>query len=275
MNMKSNVKRYLAALLTVIMIFQQSGANAIFASSENIPAATTTEEEVAAQSEEPEEEEPDAEEPEEEDPEQTPEEQPDEDQQEPEAPEEPEQPQTPEEPETSEEPEQPKDETKSQDMDGESNDAIVSSSGYIYSNDLNNFITNVSFKEAGSENSVEDGDGNVILKKNREYTLDLSFVEQENAGGFQFQSPLTYDLKSKLGNDFDYVNAGGTVDIIVTDTNTNQKVTVTGTYSFSTDGQLIVNLPDDDTLNRAGDAQFNVKLNVKTTETITGKKYYF
>lgn len=83
MNMKSNVKRYLAALLTVIMIFQQSGANAIFASSENIPAATTTEEEVAAQSEEPEEEEPEAEEPEEEDPEQTPEEeQPDEDQQE-------------------------------------------------------------------------------------------------------------------------------------------------------------------------------------------------
>ena len=82
MNMKSNVKRYLAALLTVIMIFQQSGANAIFASSENIPAATTTEEEVAAQSEEPEEEEPEAEEPEEEEPEQTPEEQPDEDQQE-------------------------------------------------------------------------------------------------------------------------------------------------------------------------------------------------
>lgn len=77
MNMKSNVKRYLAALLTVIMIFQQSGANAIFASSENIPAVTTTEEEVAAQSEEPE-----VEEPEEEEPEQTPEEQPDEDQQE-------------------------------------------------------------------------------------------------------------------------------------------------------------------------------------------------
>ena len=86
MNMKSNVKRYLAALLTVIMIFQQSGANAIFASSENIPAATTTEEEVAAQAEEaeeePEEEEPEVEEPEEEEPEQTPEEQPDEDQQE-------------------------------------------------------------------------------------------------------------------------------------------------------------------------------------------------
>ena len=66
MNMKSNVQRYLAALLTVIMNFQQSGANAIFASSENIPAATTTEEEVAAQSEEPEEEEPEVEEPEEE-----------------------------------------------------------------------------------------------------------------------------------------------------------------------------------------------------------------
>lgn len=86
MNMKSNVKRYLAALLTVIMIFQQSGANAIFASSENIPAATTTEEEVAAQAEEaeeePEEEEPEVEEPEEEELEQTPEEQPDEDQQE-------------------------------------------------------------------------------------------------------------------------------------------------------------------------------------------------
>lgn len=55
MNMKSNVKRYLAALLTVIMIFQKSGVNAIFASSENIPAATTTEEE-EPEVEEPEEE---------------------------------------------------------------------------------------------------------------------------------------------------------------------------------------------------------------------------
>ena len=75
MNMKSNVKRYLAALLTVIMIFQQSGANAIFASSENIPAVTTTEE-VAVQSEEPAESEPVPQAEEEQQPEQTPEAEP-------------------------------------------------------------------------------------------------------------------------------------------------------------------------------------------------------
>ena len=93
MNKKNNVKRYLAALLTVIMIFQQSGVNAIFASSENIPAAATTEEEVAAQAEEAEEEpeEEEVEEPQE--PTESPEPEQPEDLQDPEEPKEPEQPQ--------------------------------------------------------------------------------------------------------------------------------------------------------------------------------------
>lgn len=92
MNKKNNVKRYLAALLTVIMIFQQSGVNAIFASSENIPEAATTEEEVAAQAEEAEEE---------------PEEEEVEEPQEPTESPEPEQPEDPQDPEEPKEPEQP------------------------------------------------------------------------------------------------------------------------------------------------------------------------
>ena len=44
MTRKSKVRRYLAAILTVIMIFQQSGTNAIFANGEDISAVATTEE---------------------------------------------------------------------------------------------------------------------------------------------------------------------------------------------------------------------------------------
>ncbi len=45
MTKNNKVKRYLAAMLTVIMIFQQSGTNAIFANGDNTPAAVTAEEE--------------------------------------------------------------------------------------------------------------------------------------------------------------------------------------------------------------------------------------
>lgn len=276
----TKVRRYLAAILTVLMIFQQATTSVIYASSE--AAVPTVTEAPAAQTEETPEKQ--VEETPEEVVEETQSEMP-EPEQTTESSEEPEEsveeePETQEESEVVPEPEEPGNGIEMQNVDEEANgvmalSAEANSSEYVYSNDLNQFITNVNFSESSSGNSVEDGNGNITLKKNREYTLDLSFAEQENAGGYQFRNPLTYDLKSKLGNDFDYVNAGGTVDIIVTDTNTNQKVTVTGNYNFSADGKLVVNLPDNDTLNRAGDAQFSVKLNVKTTETITGKNITF
>ncbi len=47
MNKKNKVKRYLAGLLTVLMIFQQSGMNSILADSDEIPAAFVSEEELS------------------------------------------------------------------------------------------------------------------------------------------------------------------------------------------------------------------------------------
>ena len=47
MNKKNKAKRYLAGLLTVLMIFQQSGMNSILAYSDEIPVTFAAEEELA------------------------------------------------------------------------------------------------------------------------------------------------------------------------------------------------------------------------------------
>ena len=47
MNKKNKAKRYLAGLLTVLMIFQQSGMNSILADSDEIPVTFAAEEELA------------------------------------------------------------------------------------------------------------------------------------------------------------------------------------------------------------------------------------
>lgn len=47
MNKKNKAKRYLAELLTVLMIFQQSGMNSILADSDEIPVTFAAEEELA------------------------------------------------------------------------------------------------------------------------------------------------------------------------------------------------------------------------------------
>ena len=47
MNKKNKAKRYLAGLLTVLMIFQQSGMNSILADSDEVPVTFAAEEELA------------------------------------------------------------------------------------------------------------------------------------------------------------------------------------------------------------------------------------
>ena len=269
MNMKSNVKRYLAALLTVIMIFQQSGANAIFASSENIPAATTTEE-VAVQSEEPAESEPVPQAEEEQQPEQTPEAEPE---QTPETtPEETPAPEvtpetTPEVTETPEEtpaPEEPKDENQEKDPEDSANEiAELEGEGanlIVPSTNLNDFVTSANFV-----NAKTDANGKLILVPGKTYEIDLSFAEIEQVKQMATDQTLIYSYPADLTPSAQ--NGEFTVHAIVG----SNDYEVKGTYEI-VNGQIRMTLdPNDPNFKAVNDAS-NVTLSVKLKASLNNSE---
>ena len=272
----TKVRRYLAAILTVLMIFQQATTSVIYASSE--AAVPTVTEAPAAQTEEiPEKQ---VEETPEEvveetqsktsESEQTTEgsEKPEESvEEEPETQEESE---TPEEPETSEKPENQKElaEQKNKDKpqrkaskNSQSETAMLEAVNLVTaSSNLNEFITSANFT-----NAKTDANGKLILVPGKTYEIDLSFAEIEQVKQMATDQTLIYSYPADLTPSAQ--NGEFTVHAIVG----SNDYEVKGTYEI-VNGQIRMTLdPNDPNFKAVNDAS-NVTLSVKLKASLNNSE---
>lgn len=272
----TKVRRYLAAILTVLMIFQQATTSVIYASSEAaVPTVTEapaaqTEETPEKQVEETPEEVVEETQSETSEPEQTTEgsEEPEESvEEEPETQEESE---TPEQPETSEKPENQKElaEQKNKDKpqrkaskNSQSETAMLEAVNLVTaSSNLNEFITSANFT-----NAKTDANGKLVLVPGKTYEIDLSFAEVEQVKQMATDQTLIYSYPTDLTPSIQ--NGEFTVHAIVGINDYEVK----GTYEI-VNGQIRMTLnPNDPNFSAVNDAS-NVTLSVKLNASLNSSE---
>ena len=272
----TKVRRYLAAILTVLMIFQQATTSVIYASSEAaVPTVTEapaaqTEETPEKQVEETPEEVVEETQSETSEPEQTTEgsEEPEESvEEEPETQEESE---TPEEPETSEKPENQKElaEQKNKDKpqrkaskNSQSETAMLEATNLVTaSSNLNEFITSANFT-----NAKTDENGKLVLVPGKTYEIDLSFAEVEQVKQMATDQTLIYSYPTDLTPSIQ--NGEFTVHAIVG----SNDYEVKGTYEI-VNSQIRMTLnPNDPNFSAVNDAS-NVTLSVKLNASLNSSE---
>ena len=138
---------------------------------------------------------------------------------------------------------------------------------YTYSDKLQDFLDALTFSSDFQTEKVEDGSGNVTLRKGRDYSLHLSFKENEGVGGYggkQFKSPLTY----KMPEGFTLKDLAEQEFSITVKTKEGESKVIGGNKYQITDGTLHVTLSEE--LGSYADVEFYLDISAHIEESITG-----
>lgn len=128
-----------------------------------------------------------------------------------------------------------------------------------------------------SKKTVIEKDTKVTLRNNEEISLSLSFLEQEEAGGYQFSTSKTLEYTLPDGFTFPQKITDQEFSIIVDkkDSTGTHRVTIPGNKYSVVGNKLYVTLADNADLKSVANASFDLNLKAKVTTVTNGKKIDF